>query len=155
HVMPRLAAGRNVVAIDLPRHGGSRPWTGVLDQARLQGVLEALLDHIEAERAHLVGHSMGGGLALGLALDHPDRVRGLVVSAPRGPAAVPPRQCLPWLCLRTAGLPRLTAAWFAASPGLLRKSMIRSLAAGDRTPGFAEIMKLVAAEAEAKRRYRE
>jgi len=155
HVTPRLAAGRNVVAVDLPRHGGSRPWTGVLDQARLEEVLEALLDHIGAEHAHLVGHSMGGGLALGFALGRPGRVRGLVVSAPGGIDDVRPWQFLTWLYLRTPGMPRLTAAWLAASPGLLRASMARSLAAGGRTPGFVEIMRLVAAEAEAKRRHRE
>lgn len=155
HVMPRLAADRDVIAIDLPRHGGSRPWTGVLDQPRLEGVLEALLDHVGAERAHLAGLSMGGGIALGFALNRPRRVRGLVVAAPGGVEAVRPWQFLTWLVLRSPALLRWTAAWSAASPRLLRASMIRSLVAGERTPGFEEIMELVEAEARAKRRHRE
>jgi pimeloyl-ACP methyl ester carboxylesterase len=150
-VMPALAADRDVVAIDLPRHGGSRPWTGVLDQPRLEEVLAALLDHVGADRADLVGLSMGAGLAIGFALNHPDRVRGLVAAAPGGIEETRPWQFLTWLFLRPALL-RWSAALLAASPGLLRRSMIRSLAAGDRTPGFEQIMELVRAEAEAKRR---
>ncbi len=40
--------------------------------------LAALLDHLEVDRAHLVGQSMGGWTILGFALKHPDRVRSLV-----------------------------------------------------------------------------
>mgnify|MGYP001439711597 CR=1 FL=1 len=155
HVMPLLAADRDVIAVDLPRHGGSRPWTGVLDQARLEQVLEAVLDHAGAERAHLVGLSMGGGLALGYALNRPGRVAGLVVSAPGGIDDVRPWQFLTWLCLRTPGLLRWSAVWLAAYPGLLRASLARSLAAGERTPGFAELVRIAEAEAQGKRRYRE
>ena len=155
HVMPLLAADRDVIAVDLPRHGGSRPWTGVLDQARLEQVLEAVLDHAGAERAHLVGLSMGGGLALGYALNRPGRVAGLVVSAPGGIDDVRPWQFLTWLCLRTPGLLRWSAVWLAAYPGLLRASLARSLAAGERTPGFAELVRIAEAEAQGKRRHRE
>ena len=155
HVMPLLAADRDVIAVDLPRHGGSRPWTGVLDQARLEQVLEAVLDHAGAERAHLVGLSMGGGLALGYALNRPGRVAGLVVCAPGGIDDVRPWQFLTWLCLRTPGLLRWSAVWLAAYPGLLRASLARSLAAGERTPGFAELVRIAEAEAQGKRRHRE
>ena len=42
--------------------------------------LLAILDHLEVERAHIVGQSMGGWAALGLALAHPDRVQSLVLA---------------------------------------------------------------------------
>jgi len=42
--------------------------------------LLAILDHLEVERAHIVGQSMGGWAALGLALAHCDRVRSLVLA---------------------------------------------------------------------------
>jgi pimeloyl-ACP methyl ester carboxylesterase len=41
----------------------------------------ALLDHLDIDRAHLVGQSMGGWTILGFALDHPERVRSLVFAS--------------------------------------------------------------------------
>jgi pimeloyl-ACP methyl ester carboxylesterase len=42
--------------------------------------LEALLDNLHIERAHLVGQSMGGWTVLGFTLEHPERVRSLVLA---------------------------------------------------------------------------
>lgn len=42
----------------------------------------ALLDHLEVDRAHLVGHSEGAMIALVLASNHPDRVRSLALLEP-------------------------------------------------------------------------
>jgi 3-oxoadipate enol-lactonase len=46
------------------------------------GDLIAVLDHFEADRVLLVGHSGGGGTAIGLALADPARVTGLLLLAP-------------------------------------------------------------------------
>jgi pimeloyl-ACP methyl ester carboxylesterase len=51
-----------------------------------------LLDELEIEKAHIVGYSMGGGIALRLAADHPDRVRSIVIG---GAGWVPPGTPLP------------------------------------------------------------
>jgi 3-oxoadipate enol-lactonase len=48
----------------------------------LLGDLTAVLDHLDVTRAALVGHSGGGGPAIGLALAQPERVDGLVLVAP-------------------------------------------------------------------------
>ncbi len=48
------------------------------DIARLDAV--AILDHLEIERAHVIGLSMGGFAALHFGLHHPDRARSLVVA---------------------------------------------------------------------------
>lgn len=40
-----------------------------------------LLDHLKIRRAHLIGNSMGGGLAIDFAIKHPDRVASIVVVA--------------------------------------------------------------------------
>jgi pimeloyl-ACP methyl ester carboxylesterase len=42
--------------------------------------LEALMDHLQIERAHIVGLSMGGNVALNFALRHPGRCHGIVVA---------------------------------------------------------------------------
>jgi pimeloyl-ACP methyl ester carboxylesterase len=72
----RTMPGRRVLAVDLPGHGDS-PGPGrraVADYAR---DLLAFLDALDLARPVLVGHSMGGAIALTLALDWPDRVAGL------------------------------------------------------------------------------
>ena len=54
-------------------HGLANPRTATDD-------LLAILDHLEIERAHVVGQSMGGWAAMGLAIAHGDRVRSLVLA---------------------------------------------------------------------------
>jgi len=68
--------GRRVISVDLPGHGGSPgpARRAVADYAR---DLLGLLDALGLARAVLVGHSMGGAIALTLALDWPARVAGL------------------------------------------------------------------------------
>lgn len=79
-----LAAGRRVIALDLPGHGesGKALAHGGLDE--LSGALLALLDHLDIERAHLAGHSMGGAVALNTARLAPRRVRSLSLLASAG-----------------------------------------------------------------------
>jgi pimeloyl-ACP methyl ester carboxylesterase len=74
-------AGFRVAALDFRSHGQS---DRVYDPAQctasvLAGDVAALLGHLGAERADVVGFSMGGGVALQLAMDHPDHVRRLLV----------------------------------------------------------------------------
>ncbi len=79
----RLAARHRVILLDRPGLGWSE--RGGLDASSpaYQAVmLNAVLDHLDVGRAVVVGHSWGGLLALTFALDHPQRVAGLVVVAP-------------------------------------------------------------------------
>jgi pyruvate dehydrogenase E2 component (dihydrolipoamide acetyltransferase) len=84
-----LAAGRPTYALDLPGHGGSSKELAA-DGADVGALAGAVLDFMDAEaigKAHLVGHSLGGAVALDLALNHPDRVRSVtaICSAGLGP----------------------------------------------------------------------
>ena len=63
-----LSAGRSVYAIDLPGHGASSKKIESGSLAEFTGTLTAFMDAIGVPRAHLVGHSMGGAVALDLAL---------------------------------------------------------------------------------------
>lgn len=69
--------GRRLIAPDARGHGGSSDAT---DPHRLCDDVVALLDALDVRRAVLIGLSMGGGTAVDTALEHPERVAGLVVS---------------------------------------------------------------------------
>lgn len=84
---PELAADRAVYAIDLPGHGGSSKAVAGGDVAALAASVRSAMAALGIARAHLAGHSLGGAIALQLALDEPARVASvtLVCSAGLGP----------------------------------------------------------------------
>jgi acyl-coenzyme A synthetase/AMP-(fatty) acid ligase/pimeloyl-ACP methyl ester carboxylesterase len=63
-------------------HLGSTPPQGPVSIAEQAADARALLDHLGVQRAHLVGHSSGGSIALQLAADAPDRTQSLVLMEP-------------------------------------------------------------------------
>ena len=79
-----LAEKNRVFALDLPGHGQSTPkvpGTTLADLARFVG---KFMDAVQLDRAHLVGHSMGGGIAAQMAVDQPDRVQSVALVSPAG-----------------------------------------------------------------------
>ncbi|HKV90093.1 MAG TPA: alpha/beta hydrolase [Thermoplasmata archaeon] len=76
---PLLARGHRVVRYDLRGYGGSAPATSEFYPVR---DLAALLDHVRLDRPLIVGPSMGGKIAIDLALAEPARVGGLLLVAP-------------------------------------------------------------------------
>jgi pimeloyl-ACP methyl ester carboxylesterase len=72
-----LADRHRVTLLDLPNHGHS-PWTDRVDYADMAGLLAAELES-SGEPVTLVGHSMGGKVAMTLALHRPELLRALVV----------------------------------------------------------------------------
>jgi pyruvate dehydrogenase E2 component (dihydrolipoamide acetyltransferase) len=79
-----LAAGRTVWALDLPGHGesGKAVESGSLDELA-QSVID-FLDAQKIERAHLVGHSLGGAVAMTVAQRVPARVASLALIGSAG-----------------------------------------------------------------------
>lgn len=73
--------GFQVIGLDVRGHGASEKRYRPEDYttAALSGDVLKLMDHLRLARADLMGYSMGGGIALQLAMDHPERVRKLVV----------------------------------------------------------------------------
>jgi esterase len=72
-----LATGYRVISADLRNHGRS-PHSASMTLAELAGDVLGLLDTLAIDRAHLVGHSLGGKVAMQLALNAPARVGRLV-----------------------------------------------------------------------------
>jgi len=81
---PAFAADRSTHALDLPGHGQSSPSFGSGSARALSGSVLALMDALGIAKAHLVGHSMGGAIALLLAVAKPDRVATVTGVAPGG-----------------------------------------------------------------------
>jgi pimeloyl-ACP methyl ester carboxylesterase len=78
-VLARLGSRYRVIRYDALGYGGSPAPAAPFSQF---AVLTAVLDHLKVARAALAGHSGGGGPALGLALDQPERVAALILVAP-------------------------------------------------------------------------
>lgn len=79
-VRPELAREFRVIALDLRGHGKSeKPHDPAAYGLHFVRDVVNLLDHMEIERAHVVGYSMGGGIVLKLLTTHPERVRSAVV----------------------------------------------------------------------------
>ena len=72
------AEQRCVIAVDLRNHGDSPALTGMAYRDMAQDVV-AVLDALAVTECDLMGHSMGGKVAMFLALHHPARVRRLIV----------------------------------------------------------------------------
>ena len=74
-----LTAGRRVITPELQGHGRTADVDRPLTREQMAEDTAALLRHLGAAPADVVGFSMGGGIALQLAIRHPDVVRRLVV----------------------------------------------------------------------------
>jgi pyruvate dehydrogenase E2 component (dihydrolipoamide acetyltransferase) len=79
-----LAEERPVYALDLPGHGGSEKAVGDGSAKTLAAAVLDFMDAAGIGRAHLVGHSLGGAIAVEIALVAPDRVTALTLIAPAG-----------------------------------------------------------------------
>ena len=72
-----LSADYRVVRIDLPGHGGSECAGEVHTMAFMADVVKAVLDHLSIRKCLVVGHSMGGYVALAFARKYGFMLRGL------------------------------------------------------------------------------
>jgi pimeloyl-ACP methyl ester carboxylesterase len=122
-VLPRLAEGREVVAVELQAHGRTADVDRPLAYESMADDVAALIEHLGLEPADVMGYSLGGGVALQTAIRHPEVVRKLVVvSTPfrrdgwysevlagmgqMGPKAAEPMKATPMYALYAAVAPR-------------------------------------------------
>jgi pyruvate dehydrogenase E2 component (dihydrolipoamide acetyltransferase) len=81
---PALAGRHRVIALDLPGHGGAEKQVGAGDIAVFAAAVTDVVAALGLDRAHLVGHSMGGAIAIAVAQRHPDRVASVTLLCAAG-----------------------------------------------------------------------
>lgn len=79
HTLARRMEGkRRLIAADLRNHGRS-PHSDEFTFPAMAADVQELLDELDLGRADILGHSLGGKVAMELALEHPERVERLIV----------------------------------------------------------------------------
>lgn len=82
--LPHFAETHRVLALDLPGYGASARADVPCTPPWYAGFVADWMDVVGVPRATIVGHSMGGQIALTMALERPEHVERLVLSAPAG-----------------------------------------------------------------------
>lgn len=135
-LVDRLARDHRVVVMERPGSGHStRPRgasAGPLSQAR---TVAEFIRALDLDRPLLVGHSLGGAIALATALEYPELVRGLALVAPLTHVEeAPPAVFAPYAI--GSPLMRWLVAWTVATPGtiLRRRAALDALFGPDAVP---------------------
>lgn len=125
HLIPRLAEDFRVLAPNWPGYGGSA-WS---EQRRTtQGLIDCLgqlLVHWSVPTAAFAGISMGGGVALGLALSQPSRVHRLILVGTYGLQSHAPMHKLGYLVVHTPGMIAFSWSLLRSSRTLTRLALRR------------------------------
>jgi pimeloyl-ACP methyl ester carboxylesterase len=76
--LDELSSTRRVIAVEMQGHGRTADIDRDFSYESLADDVAAMLDHLEIEQADLLGYSMGGGVAMQVAIRHPEKVRRVV-----------------------------------------------------------------------------
>jgi pimeloyl-ACP methyl ester carboxylesterase len=149
-VVDPLAQNATVLAVDLPGHGASSPGGGDYSLGSLAAGLRDVLTALGHERVTLVGHSLGGGIAMQFSYQFPEMTERLVLVSSGGLGVeVNP-------ALRAASLPganlfvSVTAEATRRASGIAGR-VLRATHAPPR-PGLDELLRSYASLADADRR---
>ena len=147
-VAPLLLAGRRLLVPELPGHGDSSPLAAAPSLNPYADALASLLEHERAAPAAVVGHSLGGAIALRVAIRRPETVRALVLAGAAGISSAtraaryaltitgilkPGRRIAPHRgrVVRSALLRRVVfGRWGAADPPALPSDVVEAFLAG-------------------------
>ena len=77
-VLSTLAEHHQVITPDLQGHGRTADIDRPIEARLMAGDIAALIDHLHLDKPDVVGYSLGGGVALQLAFQHPEKIRKLV-----------------------------------------------------------------------------
>jgi pimeloyl-ACP methyl ester carboxylesterase len=80
-ILPTLADHHQVIVVDLQGHGRTADIDRPIDVRLMAGDIAALIDHLGLQKPDVVGYSLGGGVALQVAIKHPEKVGRLVAAS--------------------------------------------------------------------------
>lgn len=80
-LIPELSKSRQVIAVELQGHGRTADIERPFSFPSMADDVAALLKYLKTDSADIFGYSMGGGVALQLAIRHPQLVRKLVIAS--------------------------------------------------------------------------
>jgi pimeloyl-ACP methyl ester carboxylesterase len=132
-----LAARHRVIAVDLPGFGCSARLPAAPDMRQYAASLVELLDQLGLGRVTVLGHSLGGVVAMRFALDHPERTASLVLVDGGGVALTPLRL---WVVVRMLFVINALFSRRAVVRALVRRPRLRRLAMAGfvRDPAIAD-----------------
>jgi len=136
-VIPELARHYRVLAVDWPGYGASDapPAPETVTVLHFYRALREFLEVLAVPPALFIGNSVGGNAAARLAIELPERVRGLVLAAGGGftPHNIITRAFCGWMGSRVALSPRLWASWYLRKRTATVKEMIKRAATAQST----------------------
>ena len=80
-LVPELAKTRQVIGVELQGHGHTADVDRPMRFETMADDIAALMDHLGLAQADFLGYSLGGGIALRLAIQHPERARKLTLAS--------------------------------------------------------------------------
>ena len=134
-----LSKTRKVIAVEMQGHGRTADIPRELSSENHADDVAALLKYLKISRADLIGYSMGGGVAMQVAVRHPDQVRRVVVMSSTFRRDGMVQEGLD-------AMPKLTAETFKGSP--IEAEYKRLSPTPDQFSKFVE--RMVAADSKAK-----
>lgn len=141
-----LAEARPVIALDLPGHGASDKNVGAGDVPAFAEVVLGLLDDLAIARAHLAGHSLGGAVALELALADPGRIASLTLLAPAGLGReIDGDYIAGFIAADRRKAAKEVLGRLVHDPALVSRDMVENLLRYKRTDGVGEALNKIAA----------
>jgi len=141
-----IAEHHRTFAFDLPGHGGS---SRQLQDGSINGLANSIghgMERLGLERVHLVGHSVGAAIALGLCVQHPERIASVSLIAPFAFGSQANQRYVSDFTSahRSRDVQRCLAMLFV-DPKSVRRQMVEAVARYKRLDGVHEALGKIAA----------
>ncbi|MCZ6664812.1 MAG: acetoin dehydrogenase dihydrolipoyllysine-residue acetyltransferase subunit [Gammaproteobacteria bacterium] len=141
-----LAEKASVYALDLPGHGASTKAIADGSVAALAGVVIGFMDALGIESARLIGHSLGGAIAIQAAIDNGDRVESLALIAPAGLGAeINAAYINGFITAESRKEMKPLLQQLVADPSLINRALINDMLQFKRIDGVTEALSAIAA----------